>query len=131
MAKDEADVREAMTAINRAWQSGQPSAMAAYLHPDIVMKLPGFSGTVAGRDKLIAGFEDFCTNARVLEYHQSDQQLDLVDDCAVVSARFDMRYERGSYRGRSGGRDVWVFTRAADRWVAVWRTMVDLSESSE
>lgn len=131
MAQDDIDLEQTMTAINRAWQSGRPSAMASYLHPDIVMKLPHFSGTVAGRDTLIEGFEDFCTNARVLEYREIDRQIDLVGDCAVVSVQFDMRYERASYRGHSGGRDVWVFQRAADRWVAVWRTMVDLSESAE
>jgi len=131
MTTDEVDVEQTMTAINQAWQSGRPSDMAPHLHPGIVMKLPNFSGTVAGRDNLIAGFEDFCANARVLEYHESDRQIDLVGDCAVVSVRFEMLYERSSYRGRSGGRDVWVFTRAADRWVAVWRTMTDVSESAE
>jgi hypothetical protein len=125
------ELRQTIAAINQAWRSGKVVDMTPYLHRDIVMKFPKFSGTMVGRDKLIAGFEEFCTNAKVLEYTEIDQQIDIVNTCAVVSFQFDMLYERPSYRERSRGRDIWVFEREADRWVAVWRTMVEVSECRE
>jgi hypothetical protein len=124
-------VRDAIAAINQAWRSGRVSDMIPYLHQDIVMTFPGFAGSVVGRDKLIAGFEEFCTNARVLEYTESDHQVEVVGNTAVVSYQFNMVYERPEYRERSQGRDLWVFQWSSDRWVAVWRTMLELSESRD
>jgi hypothetical protein len=125
------DVRQGMAAINKAWRSGHVRDMTRYIHPDFVMKLPKFSGEVVGRDALLAGFEEFCTNARVIEYSESDYQIDTAGDCAVVSFRFNMLYERTKYRERSTGRDLWVFLRESGHWLAVWRTMTDVSELRE
>lgn len=125
------EVQRTISLINEAWRSGHVNDMAPHLHPDVVMKFPKFAGEISGKDKLLAGFEEFCSNARVLEYTESDQQIDIAGSCAVVSFRFDMLYERAKYRERSTGRDLWVLQRESDRWVAVWRTMVDLSEARE
>jgi ketosteroid isomerase-like protein len=125
------EVQNALAAINRAWRSGRVSDMVPYLHPDVVMTMPGFTGSIAGRDKLIAGFEEFCANARVVEYTESDQIIEVIGNSAVVSFKFDMLYERPKYRERSQGRDLWLFQRDSGKWVAVWRTMIELSESRE
>jgi len=127
----ESELQEVISAINQAWRTSRPSALKRYLHPDIVMKMPGFAGEVAGRDALISGFEDFCVNARVLEYAETDQQINVIGTCAVVSFHFEMLYEREAYRERSKGRDLWVFQRLSDRWLAVWRTMLELNEVRE
>ncbi len=105
--------------------------MLPYLHPQVVMVLPGFTGTVAGRDPLLAGFDEWCLNARVVEYKESDEQIQIIGNVGVISFRFDMLYERTSYRERSVGRDIWVFEYQNGKWVAVWRTMVDLKEERE
>ncbi len=128
---NEIEVRETLSAINKAWRTGRPSDMSAHLHPDIVMKFPGFSGEVAGREKFLSGFVEFCENARVIEYSETDEQITVVGDCAVASFRFDMLYERSAYRERSRGRDLWVFQRVSNKWLAVWRTMMDVEEVRE
>jgi hypothetical protein len=38
-----------------------------------------------------------------------------------------MVYERAAYREVSKGRDLWGFHRHDDRWMAVWRTMMELT----
>jgi hypothetical protein len=124
-------VHEVLSAINQAWRSNTPLGMSQYLHPNIVMKYPGFSGEVAGRDALLASFVEFCTNARVLEYQESNEQINVVGNCAVVSFQFEMLYERAKYQERSKGRDLWVFQYTSDKWVAVWRTMMELEEVRE
>ena len=121
-------VHEALSAINQAWRSNAPLEMAQYLHPDIVMKFPKFLGEVVGRDALLASFVEFCTNARVLEYQESNEQINVIVDCAVVSFQFEMLYEREKYQEQSKGRDLWVFQYITGKWVAVWRTMMDLEE---
>jgi hypothetical protein len=128
MNTTEHDVLWTLQAINQAWRSGQPSAMTDFLHPDITMAFPGFAGALAGRDALISSFTEFCSNARVLEYEESDHQIQIVGDTAVATFRFRMVYERTKYREQSKGRDLWVFQRNADKWLAVWRTMLDLDE---
>jgi hypothetical protein len=121
-------VRDVMAAINRAWRENRPSEMYPYLHPDVTMVLPGFRGRVQGRGVLLDSFDDFCTNARVLEYAESDEEIDVVGNVAVVHYRFDMLFERASSRARSSGRDVWAFERVGGMWFAVWRTMLDVRE---
>jgi hypothetical protein len=71
-------VHEVLASINQAWRSNTPLGMSQYLHPDIVMKYPGFSGEVAGREALLASFVEFCTNAKVLEYKESNEQINVI-----------------------------------------------------
>jgi hypothetical protein len=124
-------VHEVLSAINQAWRDNTPLGMSQYLYPDIVMKYPGFSGEVIGRDALLASFVEFCTNARVLEYQESNEQINVIGNCAVASFQFEMLYERTQYQERSKGRDLWVFQCISDKWVAVWRTMMELEEVRE
>lgn len=124
-------IHEIMSVINQAWRTNNPFAMSPHLHPDIIMKFPGFSGEVIGRDALLESFKEFTTNARVLEYQESNEQIDVIGDCAVVTFQFEMLYERATYQERSKGRDLWIFHRISDSWVAVWRTMMELEEVRE
>ena len=58
-------VHQVLSVINQAWRANTPLEMSQYLHPDIVMKFPGFSGEVVGRDALLASFIEFlykCTS---------------------------------------------------------------------
>jgi hypothetical protein len=121
-------IREVMAAINRKWRENRPSEMYTYLHPDIIMTLPGFSGRVRGRGALLDSFDEFCTNAQILEYAESDEEIDVVGNVAIVHYRFDMLFERASSRARSTGRDIWAFEQVGGMWFAVWRTMLDVRE---
>lgn len=123
-----ADIHTVLGSINAAWRKGHPSSMAEHLHPEIVMVFPGFKGTIRGREPLIAGFEEFSKNAKVIEYEESDERIDVIGDSAIATFRFNMLYERTAYRERSTGRDLWVFEHRNGRWVAVWRTMIELAE---
>jgi len=114
--------------INRSWLDGRPQEMKPLLHPEIVMVFPGFRGRSHGADALIAGFSDFCTNATLEEYEESDLSVDLVGGSAVASDVFEMVYEREGRRYATSGRDLWVFIREGDEWRATWRMMSDAEE---
>lgn len=130
----ESTAREAVEAVvkrvNRSWLEGRPADLETLLHPKIIMALPGFAGTIEGREALIAGFSDFCLNATLLEFTEDDLQIDTVGDSAVASFAFAIKYEREGARYFATGRDFWVFARAGEDgpWLAVWRTMLDMAE---
>jgi len=120
----------AMHSINQAWLTGRLDDLAALLHADIVMAFPGFAGRAAGREAFLAGFRDFRQNARVQEFNESEQQADVAGDTAVVTYRYQMLYERAGKRYRASGRDLWTFQLQDGKWLAVWRTMLDLNEKA-
>ncbi len=128
MTNSNNDIHSVLQSINLAWREGHPDSMMEHLHPEIAMVFPGFKGVIHGRNALIAGFQEFCTNAQVLEYDETDERIDTIGDCAIATYHFRMLYQRAAYRELSEGRDIWVFHRQHHRWVAVWRTMVDVCE---
>ena len=74
--------------INRAWLDGRVDDMAGFLHPDIVMVFPQFAEGMRGRDAFLAGFRDFCENAKVLEYSQDGERIDIITDVAVGTFQY-------------------------------------------
>jgi ketosteroid isomerase-like protein len=123
-------VVETMRQINQAWLNGRVDDLASMVHPDVVMVFPGFAGAVQGRDDFLAGFRDFCQNARVHEFRDHDHQLNVAGDVAVATFRYDMIYERAGTRSRSAGRDLWVLHKQAGNWMAVWRTILEMEEEA-
>jgi ketosteroid isomerase-like protein len=121
-------VLDAIQRINRTWLEGRPGDLAPLLHPSVIMVLPGFSGRIAGRDAFVAGFVDFCNSAELHEYGESELEVDITGDTAVASFAFDMVYKRSGTSYRATGRDVWVFARQEDSWLATWRAMLELAE---
>jgi ketosteroid isomerase-like protein len=120
----------AMRAINQAWLGGRVEDLGPMLHPDVVMAVPGSAMRAQGREQFLAGFRDFCQNARVEEFREHDHQVDVAGNIAVVAYRYEMTYERSGRRSRSTGRDMWVFEQQGNSWIAVWRTMLDMQESA-
>jgi hypothetical protein len=121
-------VAEAMRQINQAWLDGRPDDLAHLIHPSMVMVYPGFTGRGEGRDTIVAGFVDFCSNARVHSYREDDAQIDVVGDTAVMSYTFEMLYERSGDKYLATGRDLWVFSQHDGQWLGAWRTMLDVVE---
>jgi len=129
MGDEHRRIAETMRQINDAWIAGRVDNLAPMVHDEIVMVMPGFAGRVQGRETFIAGFRDFCENARIHDFRDGERQIDVVGDTAVVNFDYEMLYERSAARYRVTGRDLWVFARHGTEWLAVWRTMLDLSET--
>lgn len=123
-------VAAVMRRLNGAWLSGRLEDLAPLLHEDVVMALPGFTGRIQGKGPFLAGFRDFCENARVLQFHEDEHQIDMAAGVAVVSFTYAMLYERSGERYRVTGRELWIFREHDTGWLAVWRTMLDLNETS-
>jgi hypothetical protein len=133
MAKDldpteAAKVRETLDLINRAWLDKQPRRLEPFLDEQIVMVVPGFVARSTGAKSFIEGFVDFCANATVHRYDEGDLQIDVIGETAIASFTFEMIYERGGGKYLCKGRDLWIFSKVAGEWKAVWRTMLDVTE---
>lgn len=122
------DASDLLRRINRAWLEGRPRDLLPLLHPEIVLAIPGSTSRVQGREALVEGIVDFCENARVHAFEEHEHQVDVVGQTAVASYSFTMVYEREGHRYRSTGRDLWVFTREGTEWLAIWRTMLDVTD---
>jgi hypothetical protein len=127
---DNGEVARVLRSINDCWLRGEPRELARYLHNDMAMVFPGFAGRMEGASAVIAGYEDFCTNARVHEYDEQDLQIDVCGSTAVASYAFQMVYEREGLKYSCTGRDLFVFSEEAGAWLAVWRTMLDVVEKT-
>jgi hypothetical protein len=62
-------VNTVVQTINRVWLNGHVEALAPMVDPNIVVVFPDFSGRSHGREQFLAGFRDFCENAKVHEFH--------------------------------------------------------------
>ena len=117
-----------MTRINDAWLGGRPEEMGPFLTDDVTMTLPGFSSSIQGREALIDGFREFSRSARLAECHMDPPAVTVAGPVAVATYPFVVVYERDGAKWRSSGRDLWVFGRVGDQWLAAWRVMLDLAE---
>jgi ketosteroid isomerase-like protein len=125
------EVSRVLAEINTAWVEGRLDDLARHLDPEIAMALPEFSGTLTGKDAFLQGFREFLDSARVLAFDLSDRSVDLCGAVAVASFRYALLYEQGGATRRATGRDLWVFAHRGDGgWLAVWRTMMDVSDSA-
>lgn len=129
MSDERERVAGTMRRITDAWLAGRVDDLAPMVHDEIVMVIPGFAGRVQGRETLVAGFRDFCENARIHDFREGEHQIDVVGDTAVVNFDYEMLYERSAAQYRVPGRDLWVFAKHGAEWLAVWRTMLDLNET--
>jgi hypothetical protein len=78
-------VADAISRINNAWLVGRPNDLTALFHPDMVMALPEFTGHIVGAPACIAGYVDFCNQAAVETYRESDLTIHGAGGAAVVS----------------------------------------------
>jgi hypothetical protein len=118
-----------MRRINRVWLDGRVDDLGPMVDPEIVTVFPGFTGRMQGRHEFLAGFRDFCDNAKVQEFRDYNYQSDVAGNIAVATFQYEMIYERSGERYRATGRDLWIFQSQGDNWIAVWRTMLDTQEA--
>jgi uncharacterized protein (TIGR02246 family) len=124
---DHEAIRLLVKKINEAWVGGRPETLAEYFHPDMVIVAPRFQGVETGRDACVKSYADFVGQARVHEYLEGAPSIDVWNDTAVATYRYDITYEMDSTVFRESGWDLFVFSRDRGRWLAVWRTLIPAS----
>ena len=124
-SQDTEEILQLVQRMNDAWaKPNSTEALASFFHEDIVMVHPDFTQRTEGRDACVAGYEDFCKQAAILDLTISNPGIDVFNNTAIATYSYEIEYEMGGERFKDTGRDVFVFVRENDRWQAVWRTMI-------
>ncbi|MGW8369551.1 MAG: nuclear transport factor 2 family protein, partial [Gammaproteobacteria bacterium] len=121
-------VGQILRQLNRAWIDGQFDRLKTFLHPEVIIATPGFGERVHGSDAYVSGHRDFVASVTIHGFSESASEIDVIDDVAVVNYRYELDYERACQRYASTGRDLYVLRKTNDRWLVVWRTILDVDE---
>ncbi|MFN8517804.1 MAG: nuclear transport factor 2 family protein [Chloroflexota bacterium] len=114
--------RRGRPAINDAWLSGDPDAMAEELHPEVVLLPPDDGPRLEGREAAVGSYRSFLGSAVVRSWTERGLTCDIADGTAVVRYRFELSGEMGGEARTDVGHDLWVLAREGGRWRASWRT---------
>ncbi|RPI18609.1 MAG: nuclear transport factor 2 family protein [Ignavibacteriae bacterium] len=117
---------EIVQQINDAWVNNKTEEIAVYFHPDITITGADLHEIMSGRDACVASYKDFVSNSVVNDYKESDPVINVFGSTAIVSYQFDIIYKMNEKTYSETGRDLFVFNKENDKWLAVWRTLVNL-----
>ena len=123
------EVHEAIRQINALWLGGRVARIAEYLLSDVVMIAPGFQSRLEGMRAVLDSFQTFIRNARVHAFRESEMQIDVWEETAMATYRFDMTYEYDGTTYDEAGREMWLFARTDQRWRLAWRHQIPLSRT--
>jgi hypothetical protein len=127
-SQDQHEIWQVLREITDSWVQGRPDDLEKHFHADVVFVAPGFGQRLEGRAACVDSFRDFCSTAVVHNYTTTGPSLDVVAETAIAAYAFEIEYGLGSESFSEAGRDVWVFVRDQDRWLAVWRTIISASK---
>ena len=127
----EVAVLRVLDRIQRAWRSGPLGDMAAVLDPDVTFVFPGFSMRMTGRDALLESYREFTASSRVRTYREDRRSVVGGAKAALAEIAFDMTYARAGENWRTHGIELWVLERRPEGWIAIWRTLQELTEEPE
>lgn len=122
------DVWRLVQQINLAWLKGQQQELAGFFREDAVMVAPGFTARLEGRQACVASFKEFCEQATIRDFRESEPSVEVFADTAIASYTFEIAYEMRGQSIRERGRDLFVFVREDNRWQAAWRTLLSVEQ---
>jgi len=122
------EIQIALETINGAWLSRNVNAirlaLSACFHREMVIKDAKLKTVARGREACVQSYLDFVEQARVSAFQQTEPDIYVFGDAAIASYNWEIAYSIGGENHRQGGGDVFVFLRAEERWLAVWRAVL-------
>jgi Domain of unknown function (DUF4440) len=119
----------ALETINDAWRSQNTDAVNAALsscfHPEMVIKDAKLTTVASGREACVQSYVDFVRQARVSNFQQGDPEIHLFPDLAIASYNWRIVYSLNGKEHDERGYDIFVFVRAEEKWLAVWRAALN------
>jgi ketosteroid isomerase-like protein len=108
---------------NRAWTSGSTKELTSLFDENAVVIAPALQGRVEGRDAVVASYVSYNLHNKTRSFEEMEHQVDVFGDTAVVTYRFQVRYEplAGGDVQEETAQEVLVL-RKTDRWRVLWRT---------
>src|SRR5262249_25854242 len=126
---DTEEVRRLISGISEAWLSGDTNSLNQYFHDEMTISGPDLERLGGGREACVKSYEDFIKQTTILEYQESDPNIDLYGDTAVVVCPWKITYEMKGQKYREQGRDLLVLVRHEAGWRVAWRAVFPQPES--
>lgn len=121
---DQKAVESLIKNIVAASNDGNLEELKKYFHSSMVIEGPEFQERREGRDQCIQHHEEFHRNVKIRRFEASDYQVNVWEDTAVASCRFEGQLETGGKIFNDSGRDLYVFSRKDGKWQAIWHSVV-------
>jgi hypothetical protein len=69
---------------------------------------------------------DFASQAKTSSYTESDFEIGVWGNTAMVNYGFEISYEMGGLKYNDIGRDLFIFSfdEKKDKWLAIWRMII-------
>ncbi len=124
-------VRRVVRRIHELWLSKRYDEIGELLSEQVVIAPPGSGERIRGREAYVQSYREYDQAATTHEFSPGEPEIDIVGDVAIAVSPFSVVYEMNGETFRESGRDLLVFSRSADEWHVVWRTMqTDPAEQS-
>ncbi len=120
--------------LNAHWQSAQWDALSLLYHPKAVLVPPDMTPVIAGRNAIVATYEEFAAAATLHSFRAGAIRSHRFDATAVVEADFTVDYTVQGERYLDEGHETYLLERAATPvgYHIVWRAQyVHLSRRIE
>ena len=123
------EIRGVLATINSAWLGADPEALSATLqscfHRDMVIKGCGLDSEAEGREACVRSYLDFIEQAKISDFKQNEPDVRIFGNTAIASYNWRIAYSLESKEYDERGSDVFVFLRENEKWLAVWRAMLN------
>ncbi len=118
--------------VNRICKEGRGfDRLAPLFHEGMVMVLPGLDHRAEGKAACLRCYEDACSQMVIHRLDGSQERIDLWDDTAVVTYRYDCVWDWQSKTLTDEGREILVFVQDGQDWRIAWRTLIPGSRKIE
>ncbi|MBN1826406.1 MAG: nuclear transport factor 2 family protein [Candidatus Eisenbacteria bacterium] len=116
MNERERQAWEAVRAANRCWTGGEPAKLKEHFHERMVLITPSRNERIVGREACVADWTSFTEKARILSWKETDEDVRLFGDAAVVTYLYEIVVEIEGERYDLKGRDMMTLVFEDDRW---------------
>jgi len=123
----EKDIENILQDINKSWTQGHPKELEKYFHSDIVIQGPGFQNPIKGKNNCVKHYEDFSAHTKIKNYGDSEYVVNIWDETAVASYKFDIEFEADGEIRKESGHELYTFLKDSGAWKVVWSTIVPSS----
>lgn len=110
--------------INREWSAGNPKNLDKYFHPDIIITGPDHNILGSGRDECVESYVEFTGRAADIDFEITSFDVRIWESTAYVRYEYDISWTDRGKRNSEKGRDIFFFTNADGKWLAVMRTIL-------
>lgn len=120
-SKHKEQIYQVIKKINQSWLEGHPENLNQYFHDNMMIVSQEFKVMGSGKEICVKSYVDFISQAVIKDYQESDPEIHVWANTAAAFYNFEIAWEKDGKSFGENGRDFFVFTFEAGKWLAVWR----------